>query len=104
MVGQICGEKIAISYLMENPQIGNLNKDEERRKKEQNRGDSNKPKKPIRTESFALVIDALCSRCFFYFVLTSRKTGTFFSNVYGCIYILLLYVFKLLCFFQFYNI
>jgi hypothetical protein len=53
-------------------------KDEERRKKEQNRGDSNKPKKPIRTESFALVIDALCSRCFFYFVLTSRKTGIFF--------------------------
>jgi hypothetical protein len=26
MVGQICGEKVAISYLMENPQIGNLNK------------------------------------------------------------------------------
>jgi hypothetical protein len=62
-------------------------KDEEGRKIEQNRGYSNKPKKPIRTESFALVIDA-----FFYFVLTSRKTGTFFSNVFGCIYILLVCV------------
>lgn len=51
-----------------------LLKGEESREEKKSKTDNpNKPKGPIRPEAFALVINALCSICLFYF-LTERPT------------------------------